>query len=95
VSIHDRIVCDVCRVPKPLKIPPKNIPKIRCQNCVRLHGWPEPIGPGPLHTRPLKDRKSDPDIKRFHDELAAYRKRQKKHDVPHVPTKGNFRAFVV
>ena len=91
-----RIKCDVCGgIKSTTPKPPKGIPQIRCRVCVRDHGWPDPLPVGPLHTRPLEDRMRDPDVRLFHDELAAWKAKQDEDAIPHVPTRGNFRRFVV
>ena len=93
-----RMLCDLCgAVKNPAHHPPPNVPRGRCPLCVRNHGWPDPVVL-PFHRRPADERKRDPDVQRFYDELAAFRKRQAKREAErggHVPTTSRFREFVL
>ena len=95
MSFQRRMKCDVCEeVKAPAYHPPEGVKVERCPRCVRAFGWPDPEDK-PLHCMPLDERIKDPDVYRFHAELARHRQRKQERAVPHVPTSGNFREFVV
>ena len=91
---HKRKRCKRCsenvRVSQFPEPPKTTIPRSWCTPCVEEAGWPDEA---PMHLRPLEDRLADPDVARFYAELERNRKRRAEREVPHVRTKGNFRAF--